>query len=107
LVGVQGPEYAIDRKAAVRLVTVAGAPLSDETDCLGPLANGRLADLVAFRADPMTCDLDQLPELKPVITIVGGRAVFDPEGLFASLDRPGPSPAARQRLDAVRESTSR
>jgi predicted amidohydrolase YtcJ len=83
-VGIQGLEYAVDRKTALRLATVAGAHLSDEPSRLGPLAPGRLADLVAFRVDPMTCEIDQLPELKPVITMVGGRVVFDPEGQFAS-----------------------
>jgi predicted amidohydrolase YtcJ len=83
-VGIQGPEYAIDRETAMRLATVAGAQLSGEQSGLGPLAPGRLADLVAFRTDPMTCEIDKLPELKPVITMVGGRAVFDADGLFAS-----------------------
>jgi predicted amidohydrolase YtcJ len=83
-IGIQGPEYAIDREIALRLATVAGATLSNERSRLGPLAPGRLADLVAFRTDPMTCEIDQLPDLKPVITMVGGRAVFDPEGMFAS-----------------------
>jgi predicted amidohydrolase YtcJ len=83
-VGVQGPEYAIDRETALRLATVAGAHLSNEQSRLGPLAPGRLADLVAFRTDPMTCEIDELPELKPVITMVGGRAVYDPQGMFGS-----------------------
>jgi predicted amidohydrolase YtcJ len=83
-VGIQGLEYAIERETALRLATVAGAYLSNEQSRLGPLAPGRLADLVAFRTDPMTCKIDDLPELKPVITMVGGRAVYDPEGLFAS-----------------------
>jgi predicted amidohydrolase YtcJ len=83
-VGIQGPEYAIDRETALRLATVAGAHLSNEQSRLGPLAPGRLGDLVAFRTDPMTCAIDELPELKPVITLVGGHAVYDPEGMFAS-----------------------
>jgi predicted amidohydrolase YtcJ len=83
-VGIQGPEYGIDRETALRLATVAGAQLSNEDSRLGPLGPGRFADLVAYRTDPMTCDIDQLPALKPVLTIVGGRAAFDPEGIFAS-----------------------
>jgi predicted amidohydrolase YtcJ len=83
-VGIQGPEYAIDRETAMRLATVAGARLSGEQSRLGPIAPGRLADLIAFRTDPMTCEIDELKELKPVITMVGGRAVFDADGLFAT-----------------------
>jgi predicted amidohydrolase YtcJ len=80
--GIQGPEYAVDRDTAFRLATVAGAYLSNEDRLLGPLGVGRFADLVAFRADPMTCGIDQLAELKPVITIVGGRAAFDQDALL-------------------------
>jgi predicted amidohydrolase YtcJ len=83
-VGVQGPEHAIGRETALRLATVAGAVLSGEQSRLGPLAPGRFADLVAYCTDPMTCEIDQLPDLKPAITIVGGRAVFDPDGMFAA-----------------------
>jgi hypothetical protein len=82
-VGLQGPEYAIDRETAMRLVTVAGPRLSDEADRFGSLKTGHLADLVAFREDPMTCAIGRLPDLKPAVTIVGGRAVHDPDGLFA------------------------
>lgn len=42
-------------------------------------STGRLADLVAFRADPTTCPVDDIPSLRPTFTIVGGRAVYDPE----------------------------
>ena len=83
-VGIQGPEYAIDRETAMRLATVAGARLSDETDRLGALEVGHLADLVAFREDPMTCTVERLATLQPVVTMVGGRAVYDPEGLCAA-----------------------
>jgi len=55
---------------------VSCARVSYRRDC------ARFADLVAFRADPLTCDLERLPELKPVVTVVGGRPVFDPEGLI-------------------------
>src|SRR5262249_354813 len=81
-VGIQGPEYAVDRDTAFRLATVAGAYLSNEDRLLGPLGAGRLADLVALRADPMTFAIHQLPERKPGIALVGGRAVFDQDGLL-------------------------
>jgi hypothetical protein len=43
----------------------------------------------------MTCEIDLLPGLRPVLTIVGGRAAFDPEGIFAS--RPALSAATSGR----------
>src|SRR6266568_1860685 len=45
----------------------------------GTLQPRRLADLVAFRSDPITCPVDDLPSLRPVFTMVGGRVVYDPE----------------------------
>src|SRR6266567_2736271 len=78
-VGIQGPEYAIDQYTAVQLYTVAGAQLNRESHRRGTLQPRRLADLVAFRSDPITCPVDDLPSLRPVFTMVGGRVVYDPE----------------------------
>ncbi len=82
-VGIQGPEEAIDQYTAVQLYTVGGAQLDGENQRRGTLQPGRLADLVAFRADPITCPADNLRSLRPAFTVVGGRAVFDPEGLLS------------------------
>jgi predicted amidohydrolase YtcJ len=83
-VGVQGSAYAIDQYAAVRLATAAGAELNGEGHRRGTLRPGRLADLVAFRANPITCPVDDLPALRPAFTIVGGRVTHDPDGLLAA-----------------------
>jgi predicted amidohydrolase YtcJ len=79
-VGKQGAEYAIDRATALRLSTVSGAGLLHEPGQLGPPAPTRFTDLVAYRIDPTTCPVDQLWDLKPAFTIVGGHAAFDPDG---------------------------
>jgi predicted amidohydrolase YtcJ len=79
-VGVQGPEEAIDQYTAVQLYTVGGAQLDGESQRRGMLQAGKLADVVAFRADPITCPVDDLRALRPAFTVVGGRAVFDPDG---------------------------
>ncbi|HEY6591409.1 MAG TPA: hypothetical protein VI751_10325 [Actinomycetota bacterium] len=41
---------------------------------------GQSQDLVAYPADPFTVDIHRLPELPPALTMVGGRAVYDPDG---------------------------
>ena len=81
-VGIQGPEYAIDRYTAVQLYTAGSAELNWESQRRGTLQPRRLADLVAYRTDPITCPADQLLSLRPVFTIVGGRAVYDSETMF-------------------------
>jgi predicted amidohydrolase YtcJ len=83
LVGVQGPEYAIDRYTAVQIYTAGSAELNWESHCRGTLQPDRLADLVAYRSDPITCPVDELLSLRPTFTMVGGQAVYDPETLFS------------------------
>ena len=77
--GVLGPDQAIDQYTAFWLYTAAGARLGGEDHLRGTLAPRRLADLVAFHTDPITCPVDGLLPLRPAFTLVGGRAVFDPE----------------------------
>jgi predicted amidohydrolase YtcJ len=76
--GVQGPEHAIDVATALRLYTMGTAALNGETDRLGSIVPGKLADLVAYPADPMAADLDDLADLRPAFTIVDGEPVHDP-----------------------------
>jgi predicted amidohydrolase YtcJ len=81
--GIQGPEQAIDVTTALRLYTMGTAALNGETDRLGSIAPGKLADLVAYSGDPMTADIDDLPDLTPTFTIVDGVPVYDPERRLA------------------------
>jgi len=82
-VGIQGPEHAIDVATALRLYTLGSAALNGEADRLGSITPGKLADLVAYSLDPFTADLDDLPDLKPALTIAGGRATHDPDKRLA------------------------
>ena len=80
--GVQGPEHAIPVATALELYTLGTARLNHEADRLGSVSPGKLADLVAYGADPMTADPDDLAQLTPVFTIVGGQVMHDPGGLL-------------------------
>jgi predicted amidohydrolase YtcJ len=73
--GVLGAEYAIDAYEAFALYTTGGARLDGDGARRGVLAPGRLADLVAFPADPITAPTERLRALRPVFTVVGGRVV--------------------------------
>lgn len=73
--GVQGAEHAITRDEAIELHTVAAVRLLGEEDLRGSLVPGRLADLTVWPADPRSCPLDELRDLSPLLTLVGGRVV--------------------------------
>ena len=74
-VGVQGPQYRVDRYTAFELYTAAGGRLLGEP--AGTLTPGAYADLTGFRTDPLDCAEDDLPGLRPVLTMAGGRVVHD------------------------------
>ena len=76
--GIQGPEHAIDVPTALRLYTMGSAALNGEAHRAGSITPGKLADLVAYPIDPLTADLDDLADLRPALTVVGGRATHDP-----------------------------
>jgi predicted amidohydrolase YtcJ len=77
--GIQGPEHAISVGTALELYTMGTARLDHEQDRLGSITPGKLADLVGYPADPLAADPDDLAELTPAFTIVGGRATHDPD----------------------------
>ncbi len=48
-------------------------------DNLGSIQPGKLADLLVLDRDYLTIPADQIKDIKPVITMVGGRVVYDAE----------------------------
>jgi predicted amidohydrolase YtcJ len=93
--GVLGPEHAIDAYTAVKLYTREAARLIGEQKTLGTLEAGKHADLVAYRGDPITAQIDEIVSLRPVFTVVGGEAVYDPERVFGSSDISAPKTGQR------------
>jgi predicted amidohydrolase YtcJ len=83
-VGVQGPQSRVDAYTAIWLYTAAGGRLLREDDSVGILAPGAFADIVGFRGDLLDGPVDDLPSRQPALTLAGGRAVYDPDGLFGA-----------------------
>jgi len=81
--GVQGPEHAISADTALEIYTMGTARLNHEQDRLGSITPGKLADLVGYPVDPLAADPDDLAELTPAFTIVGGRPTHDPDKRLA------------------------
>jgi predicted amidohydrolase YtcJ len=74
----------VDTYTAIGLCTAAGGRLLGEDRSVGILAPGAFADVVGFRADLLESPVDDLPSRQPALTLVGGRPVHDPDGLFGS-----------------------
>ncbi len=80
--GPIGAGQAVARNVALDLYTRRGADLLGVGAQRGRLRPGMDADLVAFSADPLTCPIDELPEIEILLTLLGGRAVHDPARLM-------------------------
>jgi predicted amidohydrolase YtcJ len=71
------PAQRMTREEAVRSFTSWNAFASRQEGELGSLEPGKRADLVALSDDVFTCPEARLPDITPVLTMVGGRVVFE------------------------------
>lgn len=83
--GIQSPEHAIDVSTALRLYTLGTAELNSDSDRLGTISAGKLADVVAYPLDPVTANPEDLRDLKPAFTLIGGRPAWDRDGRLSAL----------------------
>ena len=74
---VWGKDQAVDRRQALRMVTISAARFIGEETLLGSIERGKYADLVVLNGDYMAVAEDRIDELQPVMTIVGGKVVFE------------------------------
>ncbi len=75
--GVFGADQAITREEAVRLTTISNAHLTFEEDSKGSIESGKLADLVVLADDIMTCPETCIRDADVVMTMVGGKIVYE------------------------------
>ncbi|MFN2564402.1 MAG: amidohydrolase [Gemmatimonadaceae bacterium] len=71
------PEERVDVEFALRAYTVHNAYAAGEERVKGKIAPGYLADLVMLDADPLRVAPARLKDVKVLLTIVGGRTVYD------------------------------
>jgi predicted amidohydrolase YtcJ len=67
------PEQAVTVEEALRATTVGPAWLEGQESRRGTLSPGMLADLLMLDRDPLACPVEELPEVKVLATMVGGR----------------------------------
>jgi predicted amidohydrolase YtcJ len=75
--GVLEPSERLSREQAVKLYTINNAYLHREEKEKGSLEVGKLADLIMIDRDVLSCPVDDIRQTKVLLTIVGGKAVWE------------------------------
>jgi predicted amidohydrolase YtcJ len=76
-VAIRGPEETPTRAEALRLYTAGSAWFSRDEQKRGSLEPGKFADLAVLSKDYMTIPVDQIGSIESVLTMVGGKVVYD------------------------------
>ena len=75
--GLKVMRQPIGREDALIAHTRKNAYFVFRENDLGSIQPGKLADLVVLDRDSLTVPADQIKDIKPVMTWVGGRIVYD------------------------------
>lgn len=78
--GAQGEEHGVDRLEALRLMSAGFAYQAFAEDRRGTLRPGQSADLAVLSADYLTVPAEEIQDLRSVLTMVGGRVVYEEGG---------------------------
>ena len=70
------PEERISRRQALELYTIHNAYLTFEEKEKGTLEPGKLADFIVIDRDFLQCPLDDIPKIRVLETVVGGKTVY-------------------------------
>ncbi len=73
---VLGPAQKLSREEALRAMTINGAYLTFEENLKGSIEKGKYADLVAISEDYLAIPEDRIKDIRPVMTMVGGKIVY-------------------------------
>ena len=74
---VLGDTERITARESLRSYTIGGAFATGQERQRGSIEPGKLADLVLLEHDPLAMPVDELADVKPLATMLGGRCVFD------------------------------
>ena len=82
--GLKVMRQTIGREDALIAYTRHNAFFVFQEDNLGAIQPGKLADLVVLDRDYLTVPAEQIRDIKPVLTMVGGRIVYDANAVIAT-----------------------
>ena len=74
--GKQVLKQTITREEALIAHTRSNAPFLFQEANLGSLTPGKYADLLILDRDYLTVPADEIKDIKPVLTMVGGKIVY-------------------------------
>ena len=73
---VWGPQEAVDRVTALRMITRWAADYVMKGDKLGSIEEGKLADLAVLDLDYMAIPAEEISEIRPRMTVLNGKIVY-------------------------------
>lgn len=76
------PSEAVSRQEALWMGTSWAAYTLEEDKKVGTIEVGKLGDLVVIDKDYMTIPEDEIHTIKPLMTVLGGKVVYEVEGAF-------------------------
>jgi predicted amidohydrolase YtcJ len=76
---VINPQERLTREQAIRLYTINNCYLNFEESKKGSIEPGKYADLIMIDQDLLKCPVDDIRKTKVLMTIVGGKTVWDAE----------------------------
>jgi predicted amidohydrolase YtcJ len=85
--GVLGADQKISREDALKLLTINNAWLTFDEHTKGSIEVGKLADLVLLPEDLMTVDAKRIEQMPVLMTMVGGKVVYQHDSFTAGTAR--------------------
>ena len=83
--GVLGADQKITRQEALKVETINNAFLTFDEKIKGSIETGKLADLVVLPEDIMTVPAKNIESMKVLMTMVGGKIVYQQDGFKPSV----------------------
>jgi predicted amidohydrolase YtcJ len=74
---VIGPEQAVSREDALRMMTIDAAYLGFDEKKKGSIEVGKLADLAVLTDDYLACEAELIKGIRAAVTVVGGKVVYE------------------------------
>jgi len=77
-----GPEERVSREEALWMKTAWAARYTEEEDKLGTIEAGKLADFVVLGGDYLTVPEEEIHQIPVLMTVVGGKVMFEKADQF-------------------------